>query len=250
MARIRKGRRQPATLRLEAPYVRDLQALNRAMVEVVRRFLAGRLARAAAREDVSPIPFAGLDWGLLRIRLGRIADRGAALVDAQGRRIRDWNARTMSSILTMDLEAQPPAVRDLLARFREENVSLIHSIADRLHEDVLEVVSEATRKGTRVETLARHLEERYAVSASRAELIARDQTLKTNANLTQVRQAEAGITRYVWSTSRDERVRPMHKDLEGTIHRWDDPPVTNEQGDRNHPGGDYQCRCVAVPVLD
>lgn len=246
-------RRPPGPSRVEAAYVRDLRALDRAMVEVVRRFLGARLERAArleARQDVDPIAFAGLDWGLLRIRLGRIADRGARLVDAQGRRIRDWNTRAMSDLLRIDLGREPPAVASLLEAWRRENVALISSIADRLHGDVQEVVSEATRKGTRVETLAGHLAERYGVSASRAELIARDQTLKANANLTQVRQAEAGVTRYLWSTSRDERVRPMHKDLEGTIHRWDDPPITNDRGDRNHPGGDYQCRCVAVPVLE
>lgn len=42
----------------------------------------------------------------------------------------------------------------------------------------------------------------------------------------------------------------MHQELDGTEQSWDDPPVTNEDGDRNHPGEDYQCRCVAYPILD
>jgi GNAT superfamily N-acetyltransferase len=45
-------------------------------------------------------------------------------------------------------------------------------------------------------------------------------------------------------------VRDMHDELEGTEHAWDDPPVTDKYGNRNHPGEDYQCRCVAVPILD
>jgi uncharacterized protein with gpF-like domain len=42
----------------------------------------------------------------------------------------------------------------------------------------------------------------------------------------------------------------MHRALEGTVHSYNDPPVTNKQGDRNHPGGDYQCACQAEPVID
>jgi hypothetical protein len=44
-------------------------------------------------------------------------------------------------------------------------------------------------------------------------------------------------------------VRERHAELDGERFRWDDPPVTNEDGDENHPGEDYQCRCTAYPVL-
>jgi SPP1 gp7 family putative phage head morphogenesis protein len=64
-----------------------------------------------------------------------------------------------------------------------------------------------------------------------------------------VRQTQAGISEYEWSTSGDERVRSSHDELDGTRQSWDDPPVTNDDGDTNHPGEDYQCRCVAIPVL-
>ena len=30
---------------------------------------------------------------------------------------------------------------------------------------------------------------------------------------------------------------------------WDDPPVTNDDGDTNAPGEDYRCRCVAIPQI-
>jgi len=66
----------------------------------------------------------------------------------------------------------------------------------------------------------------------------------------QHRQTAAGVSRYEWSSSADERVRPRHRELDGQTFSWDDPPVTNDDGDTNHPGEDYQCRCIAVPVLD
>mgnify|MGYP000210898992 CR=1 FL=1 len=73
--------------------------------------------------------------------------------------------------------------------------------------------------------------------------------VQLNGQITEERQTQAGIEEYVWSTSNDEKVRETHEELDGTTQRWDDPPVSEKNGDRNHPGGSYQCRCVAVPVL-
>ena len=76
---------------------------------------------------------------------------------------------------------------------------------------------------TRVEEVAKSIRDMGDVTRSRAELIARDQVLKLNAEVTQRRHEAAGITEFVWSTSRDERVRPDHKALEGKRYRYDDP---------------------------
>jgi SPP1 gp7 family putative phage head morphogenesis protein len=251
--RPRSPRRLPAPSppdAVERAYTGALRGLNRSLVAAVRGFLA-RPFEAARRQDDPLDGFAGLDFGLLKIRLGRIAEDAAPeIVEKFAGRIGRWNGREIASILGISLARESPEILAALDAWQRENVALITSIAERLHEDVIETVRDATRAGVRVETLAADLAERYGVSESRAELIARDQTLKANADLTAIRHETAGIERYVWSTSRDERVRPMHADLEGTIHAWDDPPVTNERGDKNHPGGDYQCRCVAIPVLD
>lgn len=140
----------------------------------------------------------------------------------------------------------PKKLRDA---FREENVKLITSIAEEQLDQLTEVLDVGFREGKRVETIRGEIEERFGVARSRADLIARDQVLKLNGQMTEARQTAAGIEEYVWSSSSDERVRPMHAELDGTRQRWDDPPETNDDGERNHPGGDYQCRCVAIPVL-
>ena len=79
----------------------------------------------------------------------------------------------------------------------------------------------------------------------RAKLIARDQTQKVNAAVTQGRQSNLGVTEYIWRTSSDERVRESHKSKNGKRFRWDSPPA-----DTGHPGQDIQCRCVAEPVIE
>lgn len=130
------------------------------------------------------------------------------------------------------------------------NVGLITSIDSRYFDDVQRVVQETLERGLPTEKLREHLQERYAVSESRARLIARDQLSKLNGEIARERHKQIGVTQYLWTTSGDERVRDRHKELDGTLQRYDDPPIINDQGDRGHPGDDYQCRCVGTPVLE
>ena len=44
---------------------------------------------------------------------------------------------------------------------------------------------------------------------------------------------------YKWYTQLANRVRPSHKEREGRIFSWDDPP------EGGHPGEDFGCRCWA-----
>ncbi len=59
--------------------------------------------------------------------------------------------------------------------------------------------------------------------------------LKLNGEIAQARHKAAGVTEYVWRTSRDERVRSRHKALEGTRHAYSEPPVVAVQNAANMP---------------
>lgn len=126
---------------------------------------------------------------------------------------------------------------------RDANIQLIEKAHRVYSQDVRDIMENPDNYGLSVEDLKLLLFERGSVSESRAELIARDQTLKLNGQMTRVRQQNAGVESYTWSTSLDDRVREEHAALEGQIFRWDNPP---EPG---NPGDDYQCRCVAIAVV-
>lgn len=143
--------------------------------------------------------------------------------------------------------AQSDPLKAVLVRFRDEQINMIRSLADEKRRRVRKVLEE--HRGARVRDAAKRLREETGVSRSKAELIARDQVLRFNASLTRERHTAAGITEYVWATSGDERVRPGHARLNGRRFRYADPPVVDESGRRANPGDDYQCRCVAVPVI-
>ena len=126
---------------------------------------------------------------------------------------------------------------------RDENIRLVESALRDYAQDVRDIFDDPEAFGLAPDELRKRLVDRGNVSESRAELIARDQTLKLNSAINQAQQTAAGVTSYVWSTSGDARVREEHAALNGETFDWDSPP---EPG---HPGEDYQCRCVPIPVL-
>ncbi len=133
-----------------------------------------------------------------------------------------------------------------VAAIREENIHLIVNATEEYLQQIEDVLEDPENLGLRHEDLAKQLARRGEVSESRAELIARDQTLKTNAKVNELRQTNAGIEKYIWSSSHDERVREEHRELDGKTFRWDDP----DQGDEGDPPGvPILCRCCAIPVM-
>ena len=55
---------------------------------------------------------------------------------------------------------------------------------------------------------------------------------------------------FKWIANLDERVRDEHKKLNGTIHRYDNPPIIDERtGTKGMPGEFYNCRCTFIPIF-
>ncbi len=163
-----------------------------------------------------------------------------------GRALRELGLPRLPTVDLSDL-----VTRRRVAAFRRENLKLIRTLARSEVASLRDLLVDAERRGARVETVRREIQDRLGVARRHADLLARDQTLKLSGQVTKARQTQSGIRRYKWSTSRDERVRPRHAELDGQIFEWSgDGPITDAKGNRHHPGGDFQCRCVAIPVLD
>jgi len=158
-------------------------------------------------------------------------------------------ARQAKAVVGVDLSAVEPNLAPVTERFRRENLDLIVSMAKDKVSRVTAILDEAPN--ARVETIRDRILDEGAVTKRQAALIARDQVLSLNAQVTQRRHEAAGITRYVWRTSGDGDVRPAHRALDGKTFSYDDPPVVDpKKGRREHPGQDYQCRCTAEPIIE
>ena len=202
----------------------------------------GLLGRTAARAVIHTYD-ARLMRDLLRAKAGEIDDFQRKQLT---RRLA--KATTIEN-LTGRIMAKAAADR-LVKGFVEENVALIQSIPEKVFTQVERKVLRAVRTGTRVETLRDELKSTYDITRSKAALIARDQVGKLYGQLNEARQSAVGIKTYIWRTVADERVRESHQELDGSVQEWATAPVTNDDGDENHPGEDYQCRCTAEPNLD
>lgn len=152
--------------------------------------------------------------------------------------------KVVKSAFGVDLIASEPWLEPVMEISVAANVSLIRSIGTQLSDQVEQMVLSAYNGGTRVEDLADHIFGRFDVAESRANLIARDQTSKLNGKLTQFRQTNIGVEKYIWRTSLDERVRETHADHEGETYAWDAGPE-----DTGNPGDDIQCRCYGEMVV-
>ena len=139
------------------------------------------------------------------------------------------------------------------------NVSLIRTIGEQHWGRVIEAVTANYQGKTFAEgSLSNRLARIGSISQREARRIARDQTSKLCTSLNAIRQQDAGINRYTWRNSQDQRVvgnpaglypqgNAVHGDhwqREGQAFRWDQPP---EDG---HPGQPIHCRCTAEPIID
>lgn len=169
--------------------------------------------------------------------LRRVASR---TVDVADREI----ARQIKAATGVDFNAALAGLERRIGGFVSENVSLIKSVPQRYFSGIEQTITRGVARGQRSEEIAAELTRRFNVAESDAARIARDQVGKLYGDIQQAKQQALGVTRYIWRTVRDNRVREEHEELEGQIFSWADPP---EDG---HPGDAINCRCSAEPVLE
>ena len=140
-----------------------------------------------------------------------------------------------------------PQISAMLDRYIDANVRLIKTIPARLHDPLIRELTTLINNGSAFDEqkLSQILRQQFNSSGYNLRRITRDQTSKAVGNLNHIRQTDAGIREYVWSTSEDERVRPTHVMLNGKIYSWDGTPQPPE----GHPGHPIQCRCVARAII-
>lgn len=226
--------------RTEGRYVRALRGVMRDVTADAMRFLEPRLASVAKTDARFHALSPELDALGVRVQAA-IAGRVGPLFDRHAARVAAENGKAMRAI---GIRAHDLRIGGELAKRRDENIQLVEKAGRAYASSVREIFDDPSVHGLTVDQLKAKLQERADVSESRAELIARDQTLKLNGAITQIRQENAGVDSYTWSTSLDERVRPEHAALEGEVFAWSSPPSVG------HPGQDINCRCVAIPVIE
>lgn len=240
-----------------AGYVSRLSGVVAALHSETLAALRDEGVRVDAADGDAPLPpgaAARVEARLRRLAEKIVGDRKMiATVQGVGASVykfsREQWSRQVKASLGIDLTSDPD-LDDLAKAFRAENTKLIKSLCAEHVKRVRDVLADAG-SGERVENIMRDIREATGASKSRAALIARDQVLSLNGDMAEARHKDIGVTEYIWRTSKDERVRERHRELDGQRISYDEPPIVDKRtGRREHAGRDFQCRCVADPIID
>jgi len=131
----------------------------------------------------------------------------------------------------------------------EEQVTLITSLPLDAAQRVHSLVKETMITGYRSSEVKKEILRTEQVSESKARLIARTEVARSAATFTQARAEYAGSEGYIWRTSKDSDVRPLHQEMEGKFVLWTKPPKLEPSLAPYHAGCGPNCRCFAEPVL-
>ena len=111
-------------------------------------------------------------------------------------------------------------------------------------------VQQAILDGYREIDVQKMLENEYGIMERKAKFLAQNETSIMLAQIKKVHYSAMGFDSFMWHTILDARERPWHRKLNGTIHRFDNPPVIDERtGQRGLPGETYNCRCDMTPIM-
>ena len=199
-------------------------------------------------------------WGDVKI-VRKIAENMADKIDEKSGTI---FGQSIKSVLGIQVELSDKNVGKALPGWVKDNVDLIVTIPDDYFDSLAYSVRKGFDSGTRHEDIAKEIETDYlangesaAKAKRRAALVARDQVQKLSSELNQERQKAIGVRRYVWRTSKDQRVRLSHRERDGEVFTWDEP-IEDQLAERGMaidediegpPGYPINCRCYSEPVL-
>lgn len=186
-----------------------------------------------------------LDEIIKHLKIEDVAE--AMFQDLQDRTIKMFNQNKIQTIA--------PKMSDFRAREFAENYtdSIKFHIKDKLPEQIIkmrEIVGQMAIDGESRITIQQYIENNFVKDQKRAKFLARNESAIATTEYLKAKYQEEGFEEFKWIANLDERVRDEHRDLNGTIHRFDDPPVIDKRtGTRGMPGEFYNCRCKFIPVL-
>ena len=150
------------------------------------------------------------------------------------------------------------------------NVDQITDLKENVKKRVSNLVNHSlTGQESKSPSLEKQLRKTFnKMSANEAKFIARDQTQRAVNGLNRFRQEAAGINKYKWQTSQDNRVRTVKGDnhviMNGLEVNWSTGKIlptklAKQRGVANknvkniaggHVGNSYNCRCTAIAILE
>lgn len=142
---------------------------------------------------------------------------------------------------------------------KNQNLNIKNWVPDQITR-LRNMVELSVSQGYRRPAMIEMIKSEWGVTQNKARFLARQETSLLMSKIRRERSLDAGVRKYRWSTSLDRRVRPAdiyekrsganHRYLHGKVFEYGKPPIVNvKTGRRAEPGEDFNCRCVAIPIV-
>jgi uncharacterized protein with gpF-like domain len=218
-----------AAYRADPPAVYVLYAADASPADKMRRAMAKLAKRWLAQFDEFASPTA----------------------DLFARRTRDGLARDLRNTGFTIRYRATRAMTDAFDAVRNENVSLIKSIAQQHLTAVEGLVQRTVSAGFDLSVLAGGLEKQLGVTKRRAAFIARDQAGKSLAMMQRAQYLEMGFTKGKWLHSAGgAQPRPEHVAFSGKVFDLVKGHDFEDGEGPTWPGVPVNCRCVFGPAIE
>jgi len=104
-------------------------------------------------------------------------------------------------------------------------------------------------QGESLDTIVSQFDGVVSERKNHAKFLARNQVQNYNSITTKIRAQNLGITKAIWETAGDERVRPSHEDREGKEFDLAEGLYSSLDDLYLLPGTDYNCRCTYTMII-
>jgi SPP1 gp7 family putative phage head morphogenesis protein len=246
---------------------RKLKPIERKFQRVVNRYFreareryVNRLNQQLSIDPSIMVHRAIFDWAAI---LAESAEKGHVL-DTLGKFMRaTWEITAQDSFLELYRLTGRPIPPDTVINTSGIREKVINQMAERVTNttttDMQKIIMDGLAEGKSRMDIASKIESSAAFSSGRAKVIAQTEG---NRAINMARQAsweqnstDLGVTiKKEWISSRDDKVRPSHRKLEGQVIDLNDEYHVEGKsaltpGDFNSPGLDINCRCVVRPIV-
>lgn len=108
----------------------------------------------------------------------------------------------------------------------------------------------AMANGKSVDTILSDFDDMVETRKNQAKFVAQNQIQNFNSLTTNIRAKNVGVTKAVWRTTGDEKVRDSHKDRDGKSFDIAEGCYSSVDGLYLQAGTDFNCRCYVDYVLE
>lgn len=169
------------------------------------------------------------------------------------------NKKIMRSIDSLGIKANlTDEISQTLQTDWQENITKsIQGFTNKRVVELRKQIQPSILDGQRASSLQKTLSKELKVTERKASFLARQEISLLVSKYKEENYKRVGVSKYVWDTSGNNRVRPDHQILDNNVYRWDSPPLSNQSEVNaggspryNHPGEDFNCYCVARPIVE